>query len=133
MNLSTPFDALDREQVAGVDIRAVSSDRVDLLRGVGTPLESIRTAAVGLAANDHNALLAARPLALDAKEPRSQIEHEVVAAPFSNRSQHGELELGRGENNGLLGNVALLVGSQHEHMFAYRSDGIRVRPAPAAS
>jgi hypothetical protein len=72
---------------------AVHADAFDLVRPVGGADVSVRRVPAGAEVDDHNVALALRPLALDAEQPRTRVDHEVVAPALHNRPQNDETEL----------------------------------------
>jgi hypothetical protein len=67
-----------REEVARIQIGAVSSDRIDLFRKVRPPNETFPSAAHASGSNDDDVAKPDGPLALDAKQVGTDIEDQVV-------------------------------------------------------
>jgi hypothetical protein len=69
----------NRDQEASIEVKAVSGDRIDLLRGVAPANESVSCPPRRLAGHDDCLPTTGRPFALNAQEPPSQIENKVVS------------------------------------------------------
>jgi hypothetical protein len=70
--------------------------------------------------DDHDVSCGAKatPLHLNPPEVVTNLEREIGPAVLGDRLQHRDAELGSSEHDRLLGDGALVVGVQHEHMFA---------------
>jgi hypothetical protein len=104
----------DRQQVAAIQILAVSRNGVDLVSGVGRPDVPVGPTTIGAGSNFDDLAAPNRPLALDPYKRWSQIEYEVVTLAFGERLQDAEAELRGGTSDRRLRNRALLIGREHD-------------------
>jgi hypothetical protein len=78
---------VERQEETGIKVGAVGRERVDLVRAVAPARDPRRRASCRLAPDANHVAFEWCPLALDANESWSQIEDEVVALAFAERSQ----------------------------------------------
>jgi hypothetical protein len=100
------------KQITGIELEAVSPDRVDLAWRVATVDESLGAASCASAAHDNHVLLAERPLRLDTQQHPTDIENQVVGN-VEERTGYGHAapySLGRESR---LGDGPFLIRRQH--------------------
>ena len=121
---SSPTDRkLVREEVARIEVVAVGSDDVDLVRGVLPMNQPIRPTPTPSGSNEHDIAVSIRPLALDADQSRPQVKDEVISL-VPERAQDSYAGFHGLEDDRLLGHDSLLIRRQHPHMVAVESDGL---------
>jgi hypothetical protein len=111
LNRRTSIETLNWKQIADVEIAAVRCDQIDFrcaIVGLDVP---VRTTPRRAAADDDDAPISARPLALHTGKTIAQVEHEVVSQR-RNWSRHTDTELDCGGGDPRLCNCSLLVGRQ---------------------
>jgi hypothetical protein len=70
---------LERQEITTIQVLAVRRNGVDLGRFVSAVNQALRAAAAAPSANQHDITVLNRPFALDTKQPRPEVEDEVVA------------------------------------------------------
>jgi hypothetical protein len=100
------------QEVAAIEVLAIRGDRVDLPCPVLAVNQTIRSSPAAPCTDHDNVTLLDGPLALHTKQPRPQIEYEVVPL-ISERLEDTRAELQRLENDCLLGQHASLIRRQH--------------------
>jgi hypothetical protein len=76
---ATGRNTIERQEIAATQLRTVRGERVDFFPPVNTAYETVAVPSGGVAAHNEDIPVSAGPLALDAKEPRTQVEDEVIA------------------------------------------------------
>jgi len=123
LNRSSTDGKLVREEETGIELLAVSSDDVDLIRAILSVNQAIAATPTSPASNEHNIALSTRPLALDPDEPRPKIENQVVAL-ITQRLKDAHASFHRLEDDRLLGHNSFLIRRQHPHMVPAEPDGL---------
>src|SRR6266511_4986446 len=112
LDVPTARKSFDRQEVALVDISAISGERVKLVRCVEPREQAIATSAVAITPNDHDLVLPASPLALDSEKLRPEIEDEVVAFDRV-RAPDTDTELRCASRDLEFGDGSLLIRREH--------------------
>ena len=112
MDVCPPLKPVGVEVEAPVDVEAVRSETVHLLRRIPALQQPIPRSAARVAANRNDITDEHGPLALNTDESPIEIEHEVVAMPVGQWLEYSYAQLDRGMDDGRLGDRALLVGRQ---------------------
>jgi hypothetical protein len=114
-----------REKVAAVERSAVDGNEVDFTRQVRRANVSRRRKPRRSKGDfdERLRLVQSAPLALNAQNVIADLEPQVIAPVFDDRSKHGYAELGRCGGDLHLGDGALAVGVHVERMFAVPPDG----------
>lgn len=110
MNRCHPFDELNWQTEAFVEIGAVGGDGVDLIRGVTRCDEAVRPAAIRSEPDHDDVALTWRGLALDAEDTFADFEGKVIPAMLGHRSQDINSQASSLGGNLELGDVAFEVG-----------------------
>ena len=104
--------SLDGNEVAGVEVRAVRGEGVDLLGGVPARSKTLARAPARSAAQENDVTRPRSPLALHPEQPLTKVQDEVVARALAQGPVDVDPELGRRPGDGLLRDVPLLVGGE---------------------
>jgi hypothetical protein len=96
------------EEVTALEVRAVRTDCIDLVRCIDATDIAVRGVAAGPGPHGDHVPLAPRPLALDPNQLRMEVEDEVVAASLAQGPADSETEVDGGCGQFGLGDIALV-------------------------
>src|SRR5687768_14309919 len=94
MDLHAVDELDEREVVALIEFQAVRRHRVDLVRGVEAPRKAVACPPARVETDTYDLSMSYGPLALDARESRSEVEDEVISPAFRHRAVHVDSEAG---------------------------------------
>jgi hypothetical protein len=86
--LRSSAEQVERQVIAGIRVRAVGGERVDLARHVLAAYEAITVPTARVAAQHDDIAVTRRPLALDAYQVLLNLEDHVVTPAFADGSVH---------------------------------------------
>jgi hypothetical protein len=81
------IEEIRSQEIARIDVGAVSRDRIDLIPRVTRAQKTVRIASTRQECYDDHVLAPNCPLALDPQEAISEINDQVVPAPFTDRRE----------------------------------------------
>jgi hypothetical protein len=105
----------DRQQIADVEVIAVSDNCVDLGFCVLAAHMTSRRPAEPREVDDHDIALPRRPLALNPQQAIADLKREVVPAVLADRSQDADSEACRCGDDLRFGDVAFEIGIVRAH------------------
>jgi hypothetical protein len=110
LNLTSPRERRERQEITAIDFGTVGSEGVDLTFGIRPPNEAVPIPSVGTAPDDDDVAVPPSPFALDANEAIDQAEDEVAAPAFGDGRVNVNVELQCGSRDRKLGDRAFSVG-----------------------
>jgi hypothetical protein len=120
VQLSLAGDNIHRDYEHVPGLAAIDPDCVDLIRRISAchvPLRRVPRAS-DADADDARPSDERSPFALHTQQPRTEVQNEVVASVFCNGSQDVEPGTCRLQRDRQFRDVAFLIRSEHERMFA---------------
>src|SRR5439155_4252783 len=78
LDLAVLREALERQEEAPLELRAVRCERVDFAARVGTACETVCRPTTRVAADGDDVALPRRPFALHSKKPARDVEDQVI-------------------------------------------------------
>ena len=105
-NLRTVREAIQRQEVAAIQIGTEGGERIDFIDGVRAANHAASSPPTRVASDEYNITVASGPLALHANEPRLKTEDQDVAPALSDWPVNVDPELDRGVRNGGLSAIA---------------------------